>query len=451
MTVDQDTATCYSGSIQDGNGAVGVVMAGSGTLVLVSGNTYSAGTTVSSGTLVATTARALPNDTALTVPVGATFIYDPDYTLAPPETDETFAPGNSGNRQLSPPPAGGAPTLLDPPPVVAAIRCAGPSLIDADTVQFIVLFNKLVTNVAASDFAVNGDGVTGTVASISGTGASYLITVGGITGSGALSLTVLDDGTITDQLGTPLDNAAVGPPSQYCTISRDLYWGGGSGVWNTACNFHVGGPTGPLQSWCDGSDVVLGGGPEVISISSPVEVGSITALSDGYVLEGSGAITLGSPQTTINVAVGSFTIDCGITGGALVKGGGGALVLDGFNSYSCCTTVSGGMLRLGNGALLPAGTALLVNGGILDLGGGTAALTTVTVAGSGSIVDGALAADTEIDLYSGTVLADIGGTAALDKLGPARPRSPAKTRIQAEPMPWRGLWWARMPDACRAR
>ena len=78
-----------------------------------------------------------------------------------------------------------------------------------------------------------------------------------------------------------------------------------------------------------------------ISIRSPVEVGSITVLSDGYVLEGSGAITLGSPQTTIDVAAGSFTIDCGIAGGAVVKSGNGTLVLGGANSYSNSMTVSG--------------------------------------------------------------------------------------------------------------
>ena len=76
------------------------------------------------------------------------------------------------------------------------------------------------------------------------------------------------------------------------------------------------------------------------------------------------------------------------------------------------------MLQLQNGAALPLGTALLVNGGVLDLGGTTTAdVTTVTLVG-GSIVDGGLQADTAIELYSGTVLADLSGTAGLAKLGP---------------------------------
>ena len=118
------------------------------------------------------------------------------------------------------------------------------------------------------------------------------------------------------------------------------------------------------------------------------------------------------------MALGSATIDCEIAGGGLVKTGGGTLVLGALNSYSISTTVSAGVLQLQNGAALPLGTALLVNGGVLDLGGTTTAdVTTVTLVG-GSIVDGGLQADTAIELYSGTVLADLSGTAALAKLGP---------------------------------
>ena len=128
-----------------------------------------------------------------------------------------------------------------------------------------------------------------------------------------------------------------------------------------------------------------------------------------------------SPQSAagiIDVGLGSATIDCEIAGSGLVKTGGGTLVLGALNSYSISTTVSAGVLQLQNGAALPLGTALLVNGGVLDLGGTTTAdVTTVTLVG-GSIVDGGLQADTAIELYSGTVLADLSGTAGLDKLGP---------------------------------
>ncbi len=202
--------------------------------------------------------------------------------------------------------------------------------------------------------------------------------------------------------------------------------------------------------------MVFVGPPGTVTIVNPVLVASLTFLSDGYVIEGN-TITLNpsppaplpstgegsqssppaplpstgegsqsSPPATlpqsaagiIDVALGSATIDCEIAGGGLVKTGGGTLVLGALNSYSISTTVSAGVLQLQNGAALPLGTALLVNGGVLDLGGTTTAdVTTVTLVG-GSIVDGGLQADTAIELYSGTVLADLSGTAGLAKLGP---------------------------------
>ena len=104
----------------------------------------------------------------------------------------------------------------------------------------------------------------------------------------------------------------------------------------------------------------------------------MTFLSDGWTLQGATITLLPSPPAPlpstgegsfVDVAAGTATIDCDLAGGALVKTGGGTLVLGGVDSYSCSTTVSDGMLQLQNGAVLPAGTALTVNGGILDLGG----------------------------------------------------------------------------------
>ena len=143
-------------------------------------------------------------------------------------------------------------------------------------------------------------------------------------------------------------------------------------------------------------------------LASPPEGEGSLSSPAAAVPEGEGSV--------IDVAVGTFTIECPIAGGALVKSGAGTLVSCGTDSYTCCTTVNDGMLQFQNGATLPTETALAVDGGIVDLGGATAALTTVTLAG-GSIVNGTLDADTAFNLYSGAVLANMGGTAALDKFG----------------------------------
>ena len=96
----------------------------------------------------------------------------------------------------------------------------------------------------------------------------------------------------------------------------------------------------------------------------------------------------------IDVAVGSATIDCQIVG-ALLKTDDGRLVLDGGTDPLSSITISAG---------------------VFDLDGTTATATTVTLA-SGSIVNGTLDAESSVNVYSGTIMADICGPAALDQFG----------------------------------
>ena len=99
------------------------------------GNVYQGGTTVSAGTLIVTTANALPDNTALTVAAGGTMIYDPASTQAGPVGD-----GPGGNDPS------------DQGPMVTAIQCVGSSLVDANTVQFSVAFSEAVTGVTPAEF-----------------------------------------------------------------------------------------------------------------------------------------------------------------------------------------------------------------------------------------------------------------------------------------------------------
>jgi autotransporter-associated beta strand protein len=454
--VHEDTDTAFYGDIEDlhvgGTGQVAVDMTGSGILVLAGDNAYSVGapaptgTTVSSGTLVVITAAAQA-DTNLTVAAGATFIYDPSYT-PPPQLANRLptgptAGGGLGDSSGTPGEAGDTPTpLFDVAPVVTAVQraCAGwhdqvvavPSLVDATSATFLLSFNKSVTGVTPGDLGVVGDAAAGAeVTSVSGSGCDYWVTVSGIGASGNLGIDVLPGNSIADDAGTPLAMTALSSVQQY-TIDRVLYWAPAAGpapqdsyTWDAGENWRVGSLSGPQTGWCDNSSVVLSGAPQTIVVENPISVTSISVLSSGLVIDGNTITLVATPPaplpegegSIVDVAVGTFTIDAGLVGDALVKDGNGELALGGTDSYSCTTTVNGGELQFQNGSTLPAMTALVVNAGIVDLGGGTTDLTTVTLCGGGSITDGALQADTSITLYSGSVLADLSGAAGVQKLG----------------------------------
>lgn len=69
-----------------------------------------------------------------------------------------------------------------------------------------------MTGVDPSDFALALSGVsTTTPVSVSGSGAAYTVTVSGISGIGTLGLNLLDDGSIKDTAGNPLQNGGGGP------------------------------------------------------------------------------------------------------------------------------------------------------------------------------------------------------------------------------------------------
>ena len=424
LTVDQGASAAYYGSIQDGDGAVGLTMAGSGVLVAAGANAYSGGTTITSGRFVATSSSALPYGTGLTVGADGTVVFDPSGTPTLIDPGQNWNLHDRDGLGTNPPTGPIGPTSpIDQAPMITAIQCAGQPLVDADAVSFNLLFDVPVSGVSPANFAAGGNGTTGTVTSVVETSyCQYTVTVSGISGRGNLGLSVVNRGTIVDWFGTPLAATLTIPVDQQYTISRQLYWdasgsngaAGGSGTWGPDNDdWHVGSPSGPMQAWVDGSDAVFAGAPGAITIAGPVVVGSMTFLSDGYVLQGASITLVPSPDTPsppaplpscwvqqagegsmIDVAVGSATIDCQIVG-ALLKTDDGRLVLGGGTDPLSSITIATG---------------------ILDLDGTIATTTTLTLDG-GAIVNGVLDAETAVNVYSGTILADICGPAALNQLG----------------------------------
>jgi hypothetical protein len=99
-------------------------------------------------------------------------------------------------------------------PAVLSITRMSPQGLNASTssVTFAVNFNMPVSGVAASDFNAVPGGATAVAGpvTVSGSGASYTVTVSGIHGNGTLELDLIDNDSITDGVGTPLGDVGTG-------------------------------------------------------------------------------------------------------------------------------------------------------------------------------------------------------------------------------------------------
>jgi len=91
-------------------------------------------------------------------------------------------------------------------PSISSINRTGPTTTTADSLDYAVTFSKAVTGVDAGDFLLTSSGTTsGTVTGVSGSGATYIVTVDSITGDGTLRLDLKSSGTgIIDGAGNAI-------------------------------------------------------------------------------------------------------------------------------------------------------------------------------------------------------------------------------------------------------
>jgi autotransporter-associated beta strand protein len=145
-----------------------------------------------------------------------------------------------------------------------------------------------------------------------------------------------------------------------------------------------------------GGGSVVQGGTLKVGNASALGSGSLTLSGgeldlDGFnvaipTLSGAGGTVMtstGSPTLTVNGS-GSGSYYGSITGSGLnlVKSGGGMLILDGSNSYTGGTTVTGGLLEIASAGSLPSGTRLTIgtgagvvfDAGIAGIGAGDASV-----------------------------------------------------------------------------
>ena len=294
------------------------------------------------------------------------------------------------------------------PPMVSSIDCVGAVLAPrASSLQFAVTFSKDVTGVAASDFALAGGDSTGSISSVSGSGASYTVTVTGVSGDGALGLNMISSGSIVDEPGNPLDlgNSGIFAGQQYA-LSSSLYFDadgdysaavGGSGDWTGGGPlWRVGSTTGPLTDWIDGADAIFPAGTGTVTLVTPITANSLDFQGDGATVENESStdysLTLlpnaaSSIVCGISVHSGAATLDTNLAGGnGLLKLGGGTLVLSGYDTFTGTTDIEGGTLELGfyNYNALGGSDGLTVNA-TLDLNG--TSINAGQLSGAGTITD----------------------------------------------------------------
>ena len=111
------------------SGPGGLTKDTSGTVILSGANSYAGGTWVRDGTLIVTTASALPSGTSLTVGGGGIFVFDPSQAAAPSSAagSAAIAPDIAAARETSSPIVA-ASAVVDMPVVAFMISAVSPFL-----------------------------------------------------------------------------------------------------------------------------------------------------------------------------------------------------------------------------------------------------------------------------------------------------------------------------------
>jgi autotransporter-associated beta strand protein len=169
---------------------------------------------------------------------------------------------------------------------------------------------------------------------------------------------------------------------------------GGSGIWdNTMTNWTdaVGATNGPFTS---GVAIFAGPAGGTVTLGAQIQFTGLEFNTDGYVINGAGAFTLGPINNApITTAPGvTATINAPIDGaGALTKNGAGSLVLGGTNSYTGGTTINAGVLGIFNDNNLgdPVGGLIFDNNATLKTLAGVTfdSARTFTINSAGGTID----------------------------------------------------------------
>ncbi|MGN6146502.1 MAG: beta strand repeat-containing protein, partial [Mesorhizobium sp.] len=366
-TNGDNRSTTFSGVIDNGAGGLALAKAGTGTLTLSGINTYSGGTMIGDGVLIAGGASAL-GSSAVSFTGNSTLRIGFDGTLA------NIINGTSG---VSPTigigthvvrldgalsylggsgttmhfgEAGDTGTLILAPSIASLDRYGAWSL-DSGTLQLGSPASGSLGGLSAADLAA------GTTLDLNG----YVLQLVNPTGSG----TVLNNGSSGVMLGlsgTSTFAGAIENGTQPISVTK---FGTGTTTLSGVSTY-----TG-VTNILDGTLALSGDGS--IKDSSSINLSSLSALDISQTTAGtsvkslsggsSSSVKLGSKTLTIDTA-GNTSYAGVISGsGGVTKTGGAVLDLFGANTYFGSTNVAGGLMRLVTGTTLLNSSAINISNG----------------------------------------------------------------------------------------
>ncbi len=425
LYVGSNATAIQEGIISESGGSYGLTTPGEGTLVLSGANTYSGGTSLTGGTLVATSSASLGTGSitfmggTLQYAAGLDFDFSPQFSTAPGQQFSIDTNGNNITFQSAVVSNGGSFTktgegllnLSGANSFSAGVTVAQGNLqlgSESDVsgtnggsgvsfTAFGTLTNNTGTSISggrggdAQEAGSGGDGVVfnsgGSLinhADVSILGGSGGSAPQGVAGEGGSGVSFTADGTLTNSTGASISGGNGGNSQEGSAAAGGdgVVFQSGGNLTNDAGAFISGG-NGGSNNWNSspsGTGVVFQGGSGNLTnagtINNGVSMGNYAnrvTLMAGGVINGDLNMSQNLGTTLILGGTGNQTYSAAVTGGttfagSLVKQGVGTWTLDRSLNPTGGTTISEGSLNLtstlGGNALVAAGAVLGGNGTI---------------------------------------------------------------------------------------
>ena len=383
LTVGSDNAsTTFSGVLQNGVGTLGLSKTGTGTLILTgTTNTYSGLSDVQGGQL---SVRGNLGTSAVHVESGATL-------------------GGAGT-------INGAVTILS-----GGILAPGNSTVGTLTLGSLVLNSGSVSNFELGPAGTVGGGVNDLVAvtgnlTLAGTlnvtdaggfgaGVYRLFNYGGILSNNGMTIGTVPGGVIPGALTIQISianqiNLVVSGASllQFWDGPNNVETGtvsGGTGTWDTTTTNWTIANGSTNSAWKQGF-AVFEGTAATVTLGANVTMAGLQFVTTGYQITTANGSTITAASGTVLEALGGITriIGVGIVGaGDVTKTGSGTVILTAANTYTGGTTVTAGILQLGNGGNSGSVTGPIIDNGQLSLDRSDSALVlSGAISGTGTLV-----------------------------------------------------------------